>query len=274
MWGIVLGWVRRELDELGIPPLKRFGQHFLLDKQIRDQLIEHAQLSSEDTVVEVGAGLGFLTTALALTARHLVAIEKDRSLAKYLAEKFAKNSNVEVIQGDALELRIRSGAKVVSSPPYNISSKLTLHILGSGFELASLLLQEDFVKRLTAPSGSREYGRLSVMLQTKARAQYVTKAPASSFYPKPRVDSALVTIKPVPPPIPVLDTKAFENLVRDLFTQRRRKLRGVLSRYLTAKYPSIKERVLSEVEFTEKRVYELTPTELITLSNIIGETVK
>lgn len=270
----MLSWVRRELDELGIPPLKRFGQHFLLDKQIRDTLIDLAHLSDRDTVVEVGAGLGFLTTALATRARHLVAIEKDRTLAKYLVEKFAKNTNVDVIQGDALEIQIQSGAKVVSSPPYNISSKLVLHILGSGFELASLLLQEDFVKRLTAPSGSREYGRLSVMLQTKARAEYVSKVPASSFYPKPRVDSALVTIKPAPPPIPVLDTKTFENLVRDLFTQRRRKLGGVLSRYLTAKYPTFKERVLSEVEFTEKRVYELTPTEFITLSNIIAETVK
>ncbi len=269
-----MGWVRRELDELGIPPLKRFGQHFLLDKQIRDILIDKAELSDKDTVVEVGSGLGFLTAILASRAGHLVAIEKDRTLATFLAEKFAKSPNVEVIQGDALEIQIPSGAKVVSSPPYNISSKLTLHILGSGFELASLLLQEDFVKRLTAPNGSREYGRLSVMLQTKARAEYVTQVPASSFYPKPRVDSALVTIKPSPPPIPVLDSKTFEYLVRDLFTQRRRKLRGVLSRYLAAKSPTIKERVLSEVGFTEKRVYELTPTEFITLSNIIAEAVK
>lgn len=269
-----MGWVRRELDELGIPPLKRFGQHFLLDKQIRDTLIDKAELSGRDTVVEVGAGLGFLTTALAPRTGRLIAIEKDRTLAKYLADKFANNPNVEVIQGDALENQIPDRAKIVSSPPYNISSKLTLHILSSGFELASLLLQEDFVRRLTAPNGSREYGRLSVMLQTKARGEYVTKVPASSFYPKPRVDSALVTIRPAPPSVPVLDAKNFEYLVRDLFTQRRRKLRGVLSRYLTAKYPSVKEKVLSEADFTEKRVYELSPAEFITLSNIIVNAVK
>lgn len=269
-----MGWVRRELDEIGIPPLKRFGQHFLLDKQIRDTLIDQATLSDTDTVVEVGAGLGFLTAALASQAGRLIAIEKDRTLAKYLTDKFANNLRVEVVQGDALEVPIPGGAKVVSSPPYNISSKLTLHILSSGFKLASLLLQEDFVKRLTAPSGSREYGRLTVMLQTRARAEYVTKVPASSFYPKPRVDSALVTIRPVSPAIPVLDQNMFEVLVRDLFTQRRRRLRGVLSRYLTTKYPAIKERVLSQVEFTEKRVYQLTPTEFITLSNIISDAVK
>jgi len=269
-----LGWVRRELDEIGIPPLKRFGQHFLLDKQIRDRLIDQAELSSKDTVVEVGAGLGFLTTALASRAGHLVAIEKDRSLAKYLTDKFAKNRNVEVVQRDALEFPIPAGAKVVSSPPYNISSKLTLHILSSSFERASLLLQEDFVRRLTAPSGSQEYGRLTVMLQTRARAEYVTKVPASSFYPKPRVDSALVTIRPTSPAVRIQDPKMFEDLVRALFTQRRRKLRGVLSRYLTTKYDTIKERVFSEVDLTEKRVYELTPTEFISLSNLIADAIK
>jgi 16S rRNA (adenine1518-N6/adenine1519-N6)-dimethyltransferase len=112
------------------------------------------------------------------------------------------------------------------------------------------------------------------MLQTKAQAEYVTKVPASSFYPKPRVDSALVTIRPASPAIPVLDPKMFEDLVRAMFTQRRRKLRGVLSRYLTAKYETIKERSLSEVGLTEKRVYELTPTEFISLSNVIAEAVK
>lgn len=270
----MLAWVRRQLDELGIPPLKRFGQHFLLDRQVRDKLIDQAELSGVDTVVEVGAGLGFLTTVLASRVGYLIAIEKDRTLAKYLSDKFANNQNVEVVQGDALEVPIPTGAKVVSSPPYNISSKLTLHILSSGFELASLLLQEDFVRRLTALSGSRDYGRLTVMLQTKARAEYVTKVPASSFYPKPRVDSALVTIRPASPALPVLDPKMFEDLVRAMFTQRRRKLRGVLSRYLTAKYETIKERALSEVDLAEKRVYELTPTEFISLSNVIAEAVK
>ena len=270
----MLGWVRRELDEIGIPPLKRFGQHFLLDKQVRDRLIDQAELSSKDTVIEVGAGLGFLTIALASRAGRLVAIEKDRTLAKYLADKFGKNRNVEVVQGDALEVPIPAGAKVVSSPPYNISSKLTLHILSSGFELASLLLQEDFVRRLIAPSGSREYGRLTVMLQTRARAEYVTRVPGSSFYPKPRVDSALVTIRPASPAVPILDLKILEDLVRALFTQRRRKLRGVFSRYLTAKYDTIKEKILSEVDLTEKRVYELTPTEFISLSNLIADAIK
>jgi len=268
-----LAWVRRELNQLGIPPLKRFGQHFLVDRMIRDELANQAELTPHDTVFEVGPGLGFLTTTLAARAGHVIAVEKDRTLAEYLTTKLAQHSNVKVIQGDALKSSIPSQAKVVSSPPYNISSKLTLHILGSEFKSATLLLQEDFVRRLTARNGSREYGRLTVMLQSKAKAEYVEKVPMSAFYPRPRVDSALVTIKPATIPTPIKDVKMFADLVRALFTQRRRKVRGVLARYLASKYQTESDEIISKATVIEKRVYELSLNEFIDLSNTIVETL-
>jgi 16S rRNA (adenine1518-N6/adenine1519-N6)-dimethyltransferase len=100
------------------------------------------------------------------------------------------------------------------------------------------------------------------------------KVPRSSFYPKPRVDSALVTIRPISSTVPVKDQKILEDLVRDLFTQRRRKLRGVLARYLTGKYDTQTEEMLSKTNLTEKRVYELTPAEFINLSNLIADAAK
>ena len=269
----MLAWVRRELNQLGIPPLKRFGQHFLVDRMIRDELANQAELTPHDTVFEVGPGLGFLTTTLAARAGHVIAVEKDRTLAEYLTTKLAQHSNVKVIQGDALKSSIPSQAKVVSSPPYNISSKLTLHILGSEFKSATLLLQEDFVRRLTARNGSREYGRLTVMLQSKAKAEYVEKVPMSAFYPRPRVDSALVTIKPTTIPTPIKDVKMFADLVRALFTQRRRKVRGVLARYLASKYQTESDEIISKATVIEKRVYELSLNEFIDLSNTIVETL-
>lgn len=268
-----MAWVRRELNQLGIPPLKRFGQHFLVDRMIRDELANQAELTPHDTVFEVGPGLGFLTTTLAARAGHVIAVEKDRTLAEYLTTKLAQHSNVKVIQGDALKSSIPSQAKVVSSPPYNISSKLTLHILGSEFKSATLLLQEDFVRRLTARNGSREYGRLTVMLQSKAKAEYVEKVPMSAFYPRPRVDSALVTIKPTTIPTPIKDVKMFADLVRALFTQRRRKVRGVLARYLASKYQTESDEIISKATVIEKRVYELSLNEFIDLSNTIVETL-
>jgi 16S rRNA (adenine1518-N6/adenine1519-N6)-dimethyltransferase len=263
-----LAWVRRELDQLGIPPLKRLGQHFLIDKSVRDELVNQADLTHSDNVLEVGPGLGFLTTALASRAGHVIAIEKDRTLAEYLTNKFSHYTNVRVIQGDALKNPIPSQVKIVSSPPYNISSKLTLLITNSQFKSASLLLQEEFVKRLTAQNGSRDYGRISVMLQSKAEAKYVRRVPRSAFYPHPRVDSALVEIRPATNPLPINDPEDYTDLVRALFTQRRRKLRGVLTRYLAARQAQLIE-FTSRAALMDKRVYELSPQEFADLSNMI-----
>jgi len=266
--------VRHQLHELGIPPLKRFGQHFLINEQVRDKLVDQADLSKADTVVEVGPGLGFVTVALASRAGRVIAIEKDRTLARHLAKKFSTNRDVQIIQGDALAVPIPANAKIVSSPPYNISSKLVLRIIGSQFKLACLLLQEDFIRRLTAPSGSRDYGRLTVMLQTRARAEYVSNIPKSAFYPTPRVDSAITTIRPTLGTISAKDQRIFEDLVRAMFTQRRRRLRGVLSRYLGANYQKQKEEILSRAGQDDKRVYELTPAEFVSLSNLITNSIK
>lgn len=263
--------MRRELGEIGIPPLKRFGQHFLIDKSVRGRLVELAGLTVNDLVLEVGPGLGFLTTELVKRAGLVVAIEKDRTLAAYLKEKFAHQENLTVIEGDALTVRIPENAKIVSSPPYNISSKLVLLITSSPCRLAALLLQEEFVRRLTASNGTREYGRISVMLQQRARAEFDRKVPRESFYPKPRVDSALVTITPTKQTLPVNNQDLFTDLVRGLFTQRRRKLRGVLTRYLKARYPTDYERILKGLAMADKRVHELSPDEFVNLSNEIAE---
>jgi len=264
-------WVRRELDSIGIPPLKRFGQHFLIDKVVRERLIELAELTVNDTVFEVGPGLGFLTAALIGRAGHTIAIEKDRTLAAYLKAKFSQHQNLAVVEGDALSFQIPDGSKIVSSPPYNISSKLILLIMNSGFRLAALLMQEEFVRRLTAPSGSRDYGRISVMLQSKAGAEFHMRVPREAFYPKPRVDSALVTIKPTSEKLQVKNQQLFIDMVRTLFTQRRRKMKGVLTKYLKARYPTRSDTILQHIPLIDKRVYELNPNELVTLSNQIND---
>ena len=264
-----VAWVRRELGEIGIPPLKRFGQHFLVDKKVRGELIDLAGLTADDTVLEIGPGLGFLTPLLSEKAGHVIAVEKDRALVAYLKDRFSKLHNLEVIQGDILTAKIPDNVKIVSSPPYNISSRLILRILNSRFMIAALLMQEEFVGRLIASSGSREYGRLTVMLQCKAEARFVRKVTRSAFYPQPRVDSALVTIAPAKE-LPIQDRALFEDVVRALFTQRRRKLRGVLTRYLERRYPDQSEQILGRISVPEKRVYETSPQEFVELSDEIA----
>jgi 16S rRNA (adenine1518-N6/adenine1519-N6)-dimethyltransferase len=268
-----VSWVRRELDSMGIPPLRKFGQHFLIDKGVRQRLVEVAQLRADDTVLEVGPGLGFLTVALVRNAGRVIAIEKDRTLAAYLKKKFIQHENLTVLQGDALTFPIPEGSKIVSSPPYNISSKLTLLIMGSLCRSAALLMQEEFVRRLIAPSGSRDYGRISVMLQSKATAEFHMRVPREAFYPKPRVDSAIVTIRPTSEKLRPKDEELFIDMVRALFTQRRRKLRGVLMRYIKMHYPMQSNEIFQRIFVMDRRIYEINPNELMTLSNQISDAV-
>jgi 16S rRNA (adenine1518-N6/adenine1519-N6)-dimethyltransferase len=258
-----VSWVRRELNSIGIPPLRKFGQ----------QLVDVAQLGADDTVLEVGPGLGFLTAALIRDAGRVIAIEKDRTLAAYLKRKFKQQHNLTVVQGDALAFPIPDGSKVVSSPPYNISSKLAILITGSRYRFAALLMQAEFVRRLMAAAGSREYGRISVMLQSKATVEFQMKVPREAFYPKPRVDSALVTIRPTSERTLPKDDELFVDMVRSLFTQRRRRLGGVLRRYLKTRYPTQSNKMTQGISLIDKRVYELNPNELIALSNQISDAV-
>lgn len=265
-----MSWIKQELSYLGIPPLKRFGQHFLIDKRIREAMIAAAELSCEDKILEVGPGLGFLTEELVKRAGRVVAVEKDRTLAKYLIDHFSRVHNLEIVQGDALIVGKSGCTKLVSSPPYNISSKLVLFITRNRFNSAVLLFQDEFVQRLNARSGSCDYGRLTVALQAYAEAEIVMKAPRSAFYPSPRVDSAVVTIKPRNDTLQIRDPSLFEDLVRSLFTQRRRRLNTVLRKYLEKKYPPGFSSLFSQLETTEKRVFQMTPTELVELANEIA----
>ena len=266
-----MAWVRRELNALGIPPLRRFGQHFLIDREVRRELVESGRVSANDTVLEVGPGLGFLTSELLKTAGQVIAVEKDRTLAPYLRRKFSKHKNLTVIEGDVLEIDLPDYDKMISSPPYNISSKLVFMILNSKYELASLLLQNEFAVRLMSSNGSKDYSRLTVMFQCKARANVVAKVPSTAFYPKPKVESTLVTITPLLEDPPIKNHTLFDELVRALFTQRRRKLSGVLTRYLKHHYPGHLGLILKEISFLDKRVFEISLQEFVTLSNQIAD---
>jgi 16S rRNA (adenine1518-N6/adenine1519-N6)-dimethyltransferase len=200
-------------------------------------------------------------------------VEKDRTLAAHLRKKFSESRNVTILHGDALEIPIPKATKIVSSPPYNISSKLIFLILDSEFKSATLLLQKEFGERLTASSGSRDYGRITVMLRSKAEAKLVKRVPRSVFYPKPRVDSALVNIDPLKTSLPIEDRSIFADLVRALFSQRRRKLKSVLSRYISRQYPAYRNRILSSIRVPERRVFQTTPEEFANLTNQIARTL-
>jgi len=265
--------VESELIAHGFRPRKKLAQHFLIDRNIMRKLVEVAELGSADTVLEIGAGTGSLTSMIEKQAGRVVAIEKDPALASLLRRKFVESRNVQIIEGDVLKTRLPNFNKVVSCPPYNISSKLVLLLLKKSFERLVLILQKEFAERLVAKSGSENYGRLTVMVSHKAHTKLIDIVPRHAFYPPPKVDSAIVKLTPKEPSIRVFNEQLFCDLVRELFTQRRRRLQKTILRLLR-RYGDKSNMLLLGLSIPEKRVYQTTVEEFETLANELYETLR
>lgn len=237
---------------------RRLGQNFLVDGSIRDRIIELASLSRSDTVLEIGAGKGALTVELAKRAGEVLAVEKDPKLLRILERVLRPFGNVRVIPGDFLKVEVPAFNKVVSCPPYSISSKLIFRLLELGFERAILVFQREFAERLVAKSGTEQYGRLTVNLWRRAEARILGHVPRQAFRPIPKVDSAIVEIT-MRPSVRELDEGLFQDLTRYLFSQRRRLARGVLRGYLSSMGL---DPALAHSIAPDKRVFELGVEEL------------
>jgi len=248
-------------------PIRRLGQNFLVDTAARNLIVNSAELSKSDTVLEIGPGPGFLTEALVARAGKVIAIEKDPRFVRILSRRHAGSRRLHIIQGNVLETKLPSFNKIVCSPPYYISSRLVLLLISKRFRRAVLTLQKEFAERLVARPGSPDYGRISVMVQHKASVQLVGVIRRDSFLPVPKVDSAVVVIRRKRPEVPVKSERLFSDIVRFLFTQRRRKARRVLSRYLETLLGPRAPTSPGVTFLSDARVYELSVSDFERLSN-------
>lgn len=227
---------RRVLADAGLRPRRRFGQHFLCDRAVVERIVRTAALGQGTTVLEIGPGLGALTEALAACAARVHAIEIDRDLAARLRERFAAQPWVTVHEGDVLALPLgeivpEPDAVVVANLPYNISTPILFRLLEqrARFPRAVLMLQREVALRLTARPGSRTWGVLPVLIQTWGDVQFALAVSRHSFLPRPRVDSAVVTIAwRREPCVSLEDPLLFRAVVRAAFGQRRKTLRNAL----------------------------------------------
>lgn len=233
----VAGLLRR----YGLRPDKRLGQNFLVDTTTLQRVVEVAGVLPEDTVLEIGPGLGSLTCFLAEAARRVVAVELDAGLLAPLRETIAAYQNVELVQGDILaldpaKLMAAPGASdaapylVVANIPYYITSALIRHLLETGRKPERLVLtvQREVAERISASPG--EMSMLALSVQVYGDPKIVLRIPAGAFYPAPKVDSAVVRVDLYPEPrIPssLLDT--FFRLAKAGFSQKRKTLRNSLS---------------------------------------------
>lgn len=240
--------VRDILNRYQLACRKSLGQNFLIDRHIADKIVAAADLSSADLAVEIGPGLGALTTRAAGIAGKVLAVEIDRGLLRALAEVLSGLENtVVVIQGDALEIDFdhlvweqtggvfgRGGKqyKLLANLPYYITSPLLLRLLReyNNFSLMVIMVQLEVAARLAAAPGSKDYGALSVAVQYYTEVKLLFRVPKTVFFPAPAVDSAVVRLAVRKrPAVPVADERTFFQVVRAAFGKRRKTLLNSLA---------------------------------------------
>ncbi|WP_321371570.1 16S rRNA (adenine(1518)-N(6)/adenine(1519)-N(6))-dimethyltransferase RsmA [uncultured Desulfuromusa sp.] len=213
---------------------KRFGQHFLHDRTVIDKIIMAAQLDSQTQVVEIGPGLGILTDEMLPRSAHVQVMEIDRDLIERLLARH--ESRLTVHAGDVLKLPWREFLShppytLVANLPYNISSQIVFRLLEHRdlFQRMVLMFQREVGERLVAAPGGKDYGILSVLTQLWFDMKTVTLVKPGAFNPPPKVDSIVLSFKPLTNPrVAVVDETLFKRVVKGAFTQRRKTLRNSL----------------------------------------------
>lgn len=222
-------------------PRKRFGQNFLVDESVVDRIIGVIHPDAENHLVEIGPGLGALTGFLASSGAKLTLVELDRDLVAKLESDYAGNPAVQIISADALKTdfsQFSSGEKlrIIGNLPYNISSPLLFHLVTHQAVISDMhfMLQKEVVNRITAFPGSGDWGRLGIMLQFYFETEKLLDVPPEAFDPPPKVESAVVRLKPRTSPMADIAPKSLETVVRTAFNNRRKTLRNSLGKLIHA----------------------------------------
>ena len=220
-------------------PRKRFGQNFLTDQNVLHEIIRVIVPAASDTMVEIGPGQGAMTAILLQHLPQLHVVEIDRDLVALLQKKFSPDKLIlhagDALQFDFSTLQPAQGKlRIVGNLPYNISSPLLFHLARYAplVEDQHFMLQKEVVQRMVAPPGGKDYGRLSVMLQWRYQMEMLFIVPPLAFDPPPKVDSAIVRMRPLVSPLACEQAK-LEQVVTQAFSQRRKVIRNSLGGLFT-----------------------------------------
>ncbi len=237
-------------------PRKRFGQNFLVDHQIINQIISTISPKNDDSIIEIGPGKGAITFPIIEYLDHLSVIEIDRDLVSMLKSK--EQEKLTIFQADALTFdfsQISNKLRVIGNLPYNISSPLLFHLLDYRKQIIDMtfMLQKEVVDRIVAPPGSKTYGRLSVMMQAFYEVELMFVVPKESFEPQPKIESAILYLKTREQPL-VKNSKPLEEIVKLAFSQRRKTLKNCLKSVLNQSQTEIDLSQRAEMLSTENFV--------------------
>lgn len=231
-------FVTKLMKEKGFNTKKRFGQNFLIDQNIVSRIVESADLSRDDWVLEIGPGLGALTTLVAQEVQHVVAMEIDTHLVTILTE-LIEEPNISIVEGDALALDWEEclcnngwsgeALRLTANLPYYLTSPLIMKALESNlpFKTIVVMVQKEVAERILASPNSKEFGVLSLAVQYYTDVSLVANVPRTVFIPSPAVDSAVIKLTPRPPQVDAPHENLFE-VIRASFQQRRKTVRNAL----------------------------------------------
>lgn len=264
---------------------KKFGQNFLINTGILEEIIAAAEITKDDFVLEIGPGIGTMTQYLCESAREVVAVEIDNNLIPILADTLSSYDNVEVLNEDILKVDIQALAqernggkpiKVVANLPYYITTPIIMGLFESHVPIDSItiMVQKEVADRMQEGPGSKEYGALSLAVQYYAQPQIIVNVPPSCFMPQPKVGSAVIRLtRHENPPVDVEDEKLMFQLIRASFNQRRKTLANGLNNF-----PQLhlgKEEIIAAIEElgvpATIRGEALSLEQFAKLSNIIGK---
>ena len=246
-----LSYLRRLFSSYGLEAKSKLGQNFLIDINLVDLIVRAGELTEADTVLEVGTGTGSLTAKLAEAAGHVVSIEIDSSFAPVAREIVGPRSNVTYLHGDCLAKKsvlnpdmiaawdaVPGTKKLIANLPYVIATPLISNLLVSrdDIERMVVMVQWEIAERLRAEASTKDYNALSVLVQGIADVEILRKVGPTNFYPQPKVDSAIVLIKPNPEKRRLIgDVAKFRTFLRGLYIHRRKNLRGALAGFPTGR---------------------------------------
>ncbi len=224
------------LKERGFGLKKRYGQNFLIDERVLTRIIEGAEITKADDVLEIGPGIGTMTQALCEAAGRVKAVEIDEKLIPILRDTLSPFSNVEVINEDILKVDMAelfpAGFKVVANLPYYITTPIVMRLLESGAKLESMIVmvQKEVAERMRAKPGGKDYGALTLAVDHYAEAELIAVAPPNCFIPRPEVTSAVIRLRRrKEPAVRPRDREFMFALIKAAFSQRRKTLQNALS---------------------------------------------
>lgn len=260
----------KKLEQYGIRPNKKFGQNFLNDSGVLRREVAYADIGPEDTVLEIGPGIGNLTELLLQRAGRVVAVERDRQFSKCLGDLQQQHGHLQVLWGDALAVQWPRFDKVVANLPYHLALPIVFRLLDQRFDRAVLMFQKRLAERMCAGVGENGYCRIGVAIGRVASVEVVEKISADAFVPPPEVESAVVKIERSKPKFAVPSDDFFKQVLEGLFARRDDQLQRVLAKSRDKHLPAAALGRLGK-KLKNKQIYRLTPREFGEITRVIWE---